>query len=222
MSNDLEIADVKVFTVYSWFQNEMRRVGRKIKLPKCKDQTKTYQFRWTKSFVSKCYGEWELDDQTINMLIGDIVDYAKSRKLLDRGTQILSMGNITDICYKGLKTLAADEVSLIDEVGSCHKFLHQQAHDKDTLVRRLVESDSGGCSNLLYWYNQGHLTEVYMALSKSCSQALSKLPKMEKEELPSGFELLRICTHTVSNDLLPKLRAVMGSDLRIPPTVTSK
>jgi hypothetical protein len=221
MSTDHKIDDAKVFTVYSWFQGEMRRVGRKIKLPKCKDPTKTYQFRWTRSFVVRC-DEWGLDDQVMAMLIRDIVDYAKRHSLLDRGTQMLSMGNVTDICYKGLKTLAADEVSLIDEVGSCHKFLYQQAHDKNNLVRRLIESDSGGCSNLLYWYNQGHLTEVYMALSKSCNQALSRLPKMEREELPSSFKLLRICTHTVSNDLFPKLRAVMGSDLRRPPTVTIK
>ena len=59
-----------------------------------------------------------------------------------------------------------------------------------------------------------------MALSKSCTQALARLSEGEKAELPSQFALLRICTHTVSDDLLPQLTAVMGSDLRIPPTVS--
>jgi hypothetical protein len=221
MSSNQEIADSKVFTVYSWFQSEMRRVGRKIKFPKCSDKTKTYQFRWTKSFVKKC-NEMELDDKIIHILVTDIVNYAKSRRLLDRGTQILCMGNITDVCYQGLKDLADDEVSLIEELRSCRTFLHEQVNDKDILVRRLIESETGGCSNLLYWYNLGRLTEVFMALSNSCTQALAKLPEGEREELPSKFKLLRICTHTVSDDLLPKLAAVMGSDLRVPPTVSLK
>lgn len=219
MSEDKEIPDSKVFTVYSWFQSEMQRAGRKIKFPKCSDKTKTYQFRWTKSFLTKC-GELGLDDKTLRILIGDIVNYAKAKKLLDRGTQVLCMGNVTDICYQGLQDLEDDEASLIEELRSCRAFLHEQVNDKDILVRKLIGSDSGGCSNLLYWYNLGHLTEVYMALSKSCNQALSRLPKGEREELPSSFTLLRICTHTVSDDLLPQLTAVMGSDLRIPPTVS--
>lgn len=219
MSGNKEIPDSKVFTVYSWFQDEMRRVGRKIKFPKCSDQTKTYQFRWAKSFVSKC-DDLGLDEKLTRILIRDIVNYAKSRKLLDKGTQMLCMGNVVDICCQGLQDLADDEASLFEEIRSCQAFLREHANDKNILVRRLIESDSGGCSNLLYWYNLGHLTEVYMALSKSCNQALSRLPKEEKEELPSSFSLLRICTHTVSNDLLPKLVEIMGSDLRIPPTVS--
>jgi len=216
-----QIADSRVFTVYSWFQSEMRRVGRKIKFPKCSDKTKTYQFRWTKSFVKKCI-ELGLDDKIIHILIADIVNYAKSKRLLDRGTQILCMGNITDVCCKGLQDLADDEASLIEELWSCRTFLRDRVSDKDTLVHKLVESETGGCSNLLYWYNLGHLTEVFMALSNSCNQALAKLSEGEKEELPSSFKLLRICTHTVSGDLLPQLTAVMGSDLRIPPTVSLK
>lgn len=219
MSEKSEIPDSRIFTVYSWFQDEMHQAGRKIKLPKCSDKTKTYQFRWTKSFVNKCI-EWDLEDKLVRILISDVVKYAKKQKLLDRGTQILCMGNIIDICFQSLKELDDDEASLIEELRSCKAFLGDQAGDKDILVRRLLESDSGGCSNILYWYNLGRLTEVFMALSKSCNQALAKLPEGERDELPSKFELFRICNHTVSNDLLPKLRAVMGSDLRVPPTVS--
>lgn len=222
MSSDTAIPDSKVFTVYSWFQDEMGRIGRKIKFPKCSDRTKTYQFRWTKSFVNKCYNELELDDKMVRILIADIVDYAKKKKVLDRGTQILCMGNITDVCYESLRGLADDEASLIEELRSCRAFLCEQANDKNTLVCRLVEASPGGFSNLLYWYNQGYLTEVFMALSKDCSRALARLPQGERQELPSKTALFRICTHTVSEDLLPQLKAVMGSDLRIPPTATLK
>lgn len=213
--------NTKIFTVYSWFQSEMGRVGRKIKMPKCKDPTKTYQFRWTKSFVQKCYDELKLDDAAVSMLIKDIVNYASEQKLLDRGTQILTMSNIADVCYRGLKGLAENEASLIEELRSCHRFLCDKSNDKNNHVCKLIESETGRCSNLLYWYNLGYLTEVYMALSKSCNQALAILPQAEKDELPSKHELFRICTHTVSSDLLPKLKIVMGSDLRIPPTISA-
>ena len=222
MSSDTTITDFKVFTVYSWFKDEMGRAGRKIKLPKCSDPTKTYQFRWTKSFANKCYNELGLDDKIVKILIGDIVNYAKRKRVLDRGTQILCMSNITDICYEGLKTLADDEASLIEELRSCRIFLREQVNDKNTLVCKLVEPSPGGFSNLLFWFNQGYLTEVFMALSKTCSQALARLPEGEKQELPSKFKLFRICTHTVSQDLLPQLQAVMGEDLRIPPTAKIK
>lgn len=222
MPNDIEITDTKVFTVYRWFQAEMRSIGRNVKLPKCRDLTKTYQFRWVKSFTQKCYQEWDLNDRIVGILIKDVVNYANRQKILNKGTQILTMSNVIDICYQGLKELSDDEASLINELDSCHQFLIGQANDKNNLVRRLVESDTGGCSNLLYWYNQGRLTEVYVALSKSCNEALTKLPAIEREEFPSSFELFRICTHTVSNELLPKLKPVMGTDLRTPPTALNK
>ena len=222
MSSDTTISDSKVFTVYSWFQDEMRRIGRKINLPKCRDQTKTYQFRWTRTFANRCYNELSLDDKVVRILIASIVDYAKKKKVLDRGTQILCMSNIADICYQSLKDLADDESSLIMELRSCRDFLREQTNDKNTLVCELVEPSPGGFSNLLYWYNQGFLTEVFMALSIDCSRALARLPEGERQELPSRTALFRICTHTVSEDLLPQLKAVMGSDLRIPPTATIK
>lgn len=222
MSVDQEITDAKVFTVYSWFQSEMYKAGRKIKFPKCRDQTKTYQFRWTKHFVNKCYNEWGLDDKIVGMLLADLVIYAKSHKLLDRGTQLLSLNNIIDICYRGMRCLAEDESSLIVELKSCHEFINEHLSDKNNRVCRLIESKTGGCSNLLYWHNLGHVTEVYIALSKSCIEALARLPQNERAEFPSSLELLRICTHTVTKELLPQLQAVLGPDLRVPPTVFTK
>lgn len=219
MSKQCDITDSKVFTVYSVFQQAMRKAGRKIQFPKCSDKTKTYQFRWTKTFTQKCYQEYGLDDVVINHLISDIVDYAKKRNLLNKGTQLLCMNNIVDICVKSVENLAADEASLIEELRSCREFLCDQVIDKNILVRKLIEPvNSGGCPNIVYWYNLGHLSEVYLALSKTCIKAMAKLSSDDRAELPSGFELLRICTHTVSADLLPQLKAVMGSDLRIPPT----
>lgn len=218
-----EVTDSLVFTVYSWFQSSMRNVGRKIDFPRCSDKTKTYQFRWTKRFVDRCYNELHLNEEIIKYLINDIVSYAKRRNLLAKGTQLLCMKNIVDICCHSIKQMVDDESSLIEELRSCRDFLLEQTNDKNTLTHILVEPVSeGGCSNLVYWYNLGYLTETYLALSKKCSGSISKLPLDEQSELPSRIKLLRICTHAVSGDLISILESVMGADLRIPPTVIKR
>jgi uncharacterized protein (DUF983 family) len=219
MPKQYEIDNTKVFTVYSLFQQAMLKAGRKIQFPRCSDKTKTYQFRSTKNFTQKCYEEYGLDDTVVGFLISDIVSYAKKRNLLNKGTQLLCMNNVVDICVKSIESLAADEAFLIEELRSCRAFLRDQAIDKNILVRTLLEPvNQGGSSNIVYWYNLGRLSETYLALSRTCNKAMTKLSPQERTELPSRFELLRICTHTVSSDLLPQLQAVMGSDLRIPPT----
>lgn len=201
----------------------MHRVGRNIKFPRCADRTKTYQFRWTKNFTEKCYQELELDDRTVKQLIIDIVLYAKRNQLLKMGTQMLSMPNILDICYDSIQSNQEEEDSLVSELNRCHDFLHSKENDKDTLVRKLIEPTSeGGYTNLVYWYELGYLTPVYLALSVTCQRAINLLPESERCELPSNFELLKICTHTVNKDTLPTFIKLLGSDLRVPPTARVK
>lgn len=217
--NKIEITNDAVFTVYSWFQSAMKQAGRYIKFPKCKDKTKTYQFRWTKSFADKCYNDLGLDNATIKRFVYDIVVYAKQNRVLDRGTQILTMDNIIDICYNSIQSNQEEEDSLISELSRCHDFLQEQENDKDILVRILSEPVSeGGYTNLVYWCELGYLTPTYLALSMTCQRALKLLPKSERSDLPSDFELFKICTHTVTRDMVPSFEDVLGSDLRIPPT----
>lgn len=217
MSKKTEITDSLVFTVYSWFQSAMHSAGRNIKFPKCSDKTKTYQFRWIKRFCDKCYNEFGLDNKTVKALTYEVVRYAKSHKILDRGTQMLSMRNIADICYETITDMMDEEQSLINEMQSCQRFLYSQVDDKDNPVRNLKRLSENGYPNIVNWYLLGHITEVYLALSKSCRRALSSLTDEQKEGLPSNFELLKICTYVTSDrDLLPKLKKIFGPDLRLP------
>ena len=222
MPENVDITDSLVFTVYGWFQSAMHSVGRKINFPHCTDKTKTYQFRWTKRFVDKCYNELALSDKVVKCLLFDITLYAKRKNLLNKGTQLLCMTNIVDICHYSIQNMMDDEASLIEEIRFCHEFVCDQVNNKNILVRTLITPISkGGCSNLIYWYNLGRLTETYLALSKMCSKALSQIPLDERSELPSKIELLRICMHAVSKESVHDLKSVMGSDLRVPPTITN-
>lgn len=215
----IEITNDMVFTVYSWFQSAMKKTGRFIKFPKCRDKTKTYQFRWVKTFVDKCYNDLGLDNKTIKRFVYDIVLYAKQNRVLDRGTQILTMNNIIDICYNSIQSNQEEEASLISELNRCHDFLSNKENNKDILVRNLIEPVSeGGYTNLVYWYELGYLTPTYLALSMTCQRALKQLPKSERSDLPTDFDLFKICTYTVTKDMVPTFEKVLGSDLRIPPT----
>jgi hypothetical protein len=220
MPEKIDITDSLVFTVHAWFQDEMHSVGRKISFPKCSDRTKTYQFRWTKKFVDKCYNEFNLSDKVIKVLLCDIAHYAKRRNLLSKGTQLLCMNNVIDICHHSIQTIIDNEASLIMEVRSCHEFVCDQVNNKNILVRTLTTPISeGGYSKLVYWYNLGRLTDTYLALSKTCNKAMSQISADERSELPSKIELLRICTYAVSRESLHDLKSVLGSDLRVPPTI---
>lgn len=211
------ITDALVFTVYSWFQSAMKSVGRSIKFPRCSDQTKTYQFRNIKSFVNRCYNDLGLDEKTVRALVYDVVKYAKQKNLLSMGTRVLLMESVIDICVRTMKSMMDDEEALIRELISSRDFLLAQADSKDKPVRVLIEPSSSGMPNIMYWYNLGHLSDSFLALSKTCRKALTQIPIEHREELPSDVTLLRMCIHATSDtDILPKLQEVLGSDLRIP------
>lgn len=209
-----EITDELVLTIYSWFQSAMRSVGRDAKLPQARNVANTYPFRATKLFAERCYNELGLDDKTIRGLLYDIVKYAAKEGILSKGAQMLVMGTITDICRKSIEDTIEAEANLALEIQRCKQFMSTVGHEN------LIEPVSvGGFSKFVYWFNLGYITPTYVAISRSCMKALNALPASDRNELPSDSELLRICTHTVANDTVDELRKMMGTDLRVPPTV---
>lgn len=219
--SERDITDEFVLLIYGWFQSAMRSVGRSTNMPHCVDITKTYTFRAVQTFAHKCYDQWELDDKTIRALVYDVVKYAAKQGLLSKGTQVLNMGTVLDICRKGLKDTIEAENNLVTELERCDRFVNTIG--KDNLVHKLVKPVTvGGYSQLVFWFNQGYLTSTYIALSRPCLKALHALSMAERSELPSDSELLRICTHTVADDTLTELQRILGADLRIPPTVRIK
>jgi hypothetical protein len=208
-----EITDELVLTIYSWFQSAMRSVGRDPKLPKARNISNTYPFRATKMFAHRCYNELELDDKTIRNLIYDIVRYAAKEGILSKGTQMLVMSTVVDICRKSIEDTIDAENNLVTELQRCKQFMA-------TVNQDLAEPiNVGGYSRFVYWTNLGYITPTYIALSRSCMKVLNALPLSDRHELPSDMELLRICTHTVDNESVNELRKIMGTDLRVPPTV---
>ena len=218
MTDQHEVTDSSVFTAYSWFQSAMLAAGRKINFPKCSDKTKTYQFRWTKAFVNRCYNDLGIDDKIMKALVYDMVIYAKSERLLNKGTQILSLANIADICFKSMSEMMNEELSLIREIRSCHQFINDQLDVKDSPVRILKSlNEKNGIPNIVHWYDLGHITDVYIALSKPCIKALNNIQIEFRSFFPSNVDLLRTSINVMSDkDLSPIIQDIMGKNLRVP------
>src|SRR5277367_6078887 len=152
-----EVSEDLVLAIYGWFLSAMRSVGRNVKPPHCKDVSKTYQFRWIKTFADRCFYEWQLDNTTTKMLVYDVVRYAADRGLLNKGAQVLCMGTILDICRRSLQEAVEADISLTAQLTRCQTFLTDKS--KDNLVQFLVEPvNIGGYSHSVYWFNQGYLT----------------------------------------------------------------
>jgi hypothetical protein len=213
-----EIDNEFVLTIYGWFQSAMRSVGRNPKLAQARNVANTYAFRNVKMFAERCYNKWELDDRAVRTLVYDIVKYADREGILNKGTMMLNMGTVLEICKKSLQESIEAEENLATELSRCKAFLDEVG--KDNLATKLVQPVTiGGYSYLVYWFNLGYLTPTYIAISRRCLKAVHALPLSERNELPDDSELLRICTHTVANDNVNELREIMGQDLRVPPTV---
>ena len=215
----MEITDTKLYTIHDWYCSAMGEIGKKVKVPRCKDPTKSYRFRAIKQYADRCYNEFKLDDLAVKYLTYDIVKYAKNHGLLNKGAQMFNMSSVIDICYYTIKDILESESSLVLEIKYSHDFLMEQLEGKNNLVRLLLEpSRPGGYSNLVYWHNLNYLTANYIALSKPCLKALGKIKKEERSELPEDVALLSIAMQILSNsEISQKIKTVLGKDLRILP-----
>ena len=86
--------DEDVLFIYEWFVKTMAAVGWPISRPHCSDIQKTYQYRFIDRFVHKAR-QYGLDKTQMQVLVKEIVKYAKDHKILYRGAAIFSAKNDT-------------------------------------------------------------------------------------------------------------------------------
>jgi len=200
------VKDDPVATIFRQFRTEMKSVGRKINFPQNTPPEKTYLYRSLKCFAEKV-DEWEMSHDMSHTMISLVVRYAKDHNMLDRGAALLTMRSILDICHKQLSMQLDEREDAHSNLQRCRDFLDNQ----DLSARRRP----GGYCNLTVWYQTGQLSLAFLSVSKSCLAALSKLPKSERSELPSKYDLLKsrialLCTE----ENRVAVRKIMGADLQ--------
>jgi hypothetical protein len=196
--------------IYKWYQSAMAGVGRKIVMPANTDPEKTYQYRAVSRFATMM-DEWGLSDNSVRSLVRAIVRYGKKKNLLGKGTQLLNMKSIVNICYDMLQEEVARNEVFVTELRKSNEFINKHTDIVELLV---TKEQKNGYTNITRWVRAGDLSLGFISLSMNCRQAVSLLPYDERDEFPSDTELLRNRIAFLSDpDLRMRIKEIMGSDL---------
>jgi hypothetical protein len=203
---------LKIFSIY---KNAMKRCGRDVSLPKTKDVTKTYMWRQLTQF-SNTLDDLEIDvDSKFGVrIIKLIVKRAKDNKQLNRGASILNAKNAITQALDELELETNGEDKIIESIEEASLFLKKQQDKNDAVSCLLFRKKRRGYSNIVSWYESGKLPKVFVALSKGCSKAMSKLPEDERQMLPSDEDIITIrfkCLHRDS--LSSRIKQLLRGDL---------
>ena len=203
---------IKPEIVYSWYQSAMRSVGRKISMPQAKDHTKTYLWRSMVAFAKKM-DDLDIDEDLAKRMVFIIVDHAKQNRLLNRGASLLAKADLVEICHDKLKDEVNAESELINELKRSALFLEKQRGERDCRIVLTERRKAGAYANITCWHQEGKLTKGFIAISKNCYNALSKLDQDEREEFPSDAEIIKIRYKLLVGSMSDEIEQFMGSDI---------
>lgn len=211
----LRTSDEEIQKVWNWCYAEFVAAGFKIDFPKNTDKRKTYQWRYAAKLVEKL-DEWEFDEATSKVFIKSVVQYSKKNKLIHKGMSAFFQNNMLQICYNNLKDMKKDNNAELASVISSKKFLDAKLDNKPA---EIVLLEKGRIfTNVVEWYENGKLSILFLALSKSCTKALFKLKETDLTQrrlIPSTAELLLIRDSLSDNsDLVKQLSMILGNDWR--------
>lgn len=207
------MSDDRVMRVFSWYKLGMRSVGRRVDFPEGSDDKKTYLWRQLKTFVDKI-DELGLDDNTARELVHSVIKHGKAHKLLNRGASLLNKVDLLKILQDKLESDLVAELGLLDEIKRCDLFLSEQQKRKSRLDVLLDRKRPDAYANITCWFQSRKLTQIFIALSKSCCRALNRLDEDERSEFPPDITLLKIRMLCLRDQQrIDKIRKLMDSDL---------
>jgi hypothetical protein len=203
--------------VWNWCYSSFSKVGHILRFPKHTDPQKTYQWRYVTK-LAQTLEEWDFDDDTSQVFIDHVAAYAKEKRLLNKGLSICFQSNILQVCH--------DRLSVSDKrakSGSClleqtKAFLDNHRIKGSILKGLLDRSTPDAFFNIVTWYDAGEIPKLFMALSKSCTNALSKIGKVDQDQrsmLPTRSELFILASDFASNPQNRKqAEEILGKDWR--------
>ena len=210
----------RIQTLWKWCCDAYLQRGHKLSFPRGTDPAKTYQWRYLEALGQK-FVEWDFDDDLCRRFISVTAAYAKERGLVHKGLSIFFQRNLLQVCYDRLRAEEDRHASVLDSLASTHDWLAEQVHLDggrplvDILLRR---GGLGSYTNLIKWYQAGHITDLYLALSCACGVALVRLAKVDERErllLPKATKLVLVRAPLVRNPALKaKARKILQDDWR--------
>lgn len=187
---DIEIRD-RVMKVWHWYQEAMwKYTHRKINFPHSTDPSKTYQYRWIKTFLERI-DEWGFDDALVKQMVSILIMYARSHGLMRMGASILAMQKILDICHDVLKTKRRSLIDFERDLKDSKNFIQQHCGLPPKLQSMTMKIKPGANANIVCWYTARRISPAFMSLSKICHEAMARIDKTQRGEFPTEIELLK-------------------------------
>lgn len=187
------------------FKNQLKKYGRDFKFSKSNDITKTYQFRWFKSFINKCLKK-KLNINDCHEVIKCLVEYANDNKLLNAGVALVGRNDVIEIACKKFESDLKTNEMIIEDISKIMPVVTDNF--SDFLVKKV---DRNGYSNLYMMYHSGKINKTFMSLSRSCMNALSRVGN-ERKEFPPLIEFVKIKMNVIDRVGIDRLKEIMGNE----------
>lgn len=200
---------------------------RKVQLPKDTDPTKTYQWRYMEALTRK-FQEWDFGETQRKSFIEIAVQYAARNKLTNKGLSIFMQSNLLDICLEETRKRDGGKRDIVGVITRTHAWLmvelenyrqKSKSRADKSLVDMLLHSETmGGYSNLVRWFQDGHLPEQYLVLSRACGICIGRLAgSVDRSLLPKDSKLFMLRMALLNDNAIKfSVRNILNDDWRKP------
>jgi len=208
----------RIQTIWHWCCDAYLRRGHRLSFPRGTDPTKTYQWRYLEA-LERQFHTWDFDDALCRRFIDIAAAYATERGLIRKGLSIFFQRNLLRVCYDRLRADEDRHASILEALASSHAWLAEHGMGMGRQVDTLLERGGlGSYTNLTKWYQAGHITDLYLALSRACGIALARLANADGQEralLPKATKLVLVRAPLVRDPLLKaRAREILQDDWR--------
>lgn len=198
-----------VMLIYQWFSSAMRKAGRKESFPKGTDPRKTYKYRAIEKFAQNVE-KWGFDNSTTKAMVESVVAYGKKKGLLTKGTMILNMKSVLEICLQELERKSEETENIVEAIKRCHAYLTERGIE--TSVSLASSERSGGMPRLETMIASGKMPRAYLAVSRIARSALLKLEN--RDDYPGNRELRKMRARLLYDARSrERLEEILGGDL---------
>ncbi len=197
--SDMEtsISDRRIVQLFKYCRDSFGAAGVNISFPEGTNPKLTYKWRYLNKFAMKV-DSWQIDDETVIVIIGAIVKYAKANNQLNKGLALLFSDKILDVGYEALKKSEANITTICNNIELMHGFF--RSSDMSVIDAYLTRK----------------ISSIYISISKRCCDEMIKLSQNDRKMLPSGVEVIQTRAKISCNGRLKnKLKLIMKEDFNV-------
>lgn len=191
--------------------------GLKLAIPANTPLHKTYQWRLIVSLTAKLesYG---FDLASAAIFLKCCAEHIRERSLQYRGLSVLLQQSMLTSCYERITRMQAELKEQITWLSSTKKFITEHATRSTAFEIMVLKQSLAQPCNLVRWYQAGHVSPLYLVLSRTGAMAVTRISKKwprEREHLPKDSELYQIARRVGNDNILrEECKNVLAEDWR--------